>query len=193
MKAEAERSGTIYETDQDARLLKSSSSGADISQPTDKEQLYSMAAQANENMETDALSVIADKGYYTSKQFEKCEKANITAIVSKANHSSAAVSEEYSKDMFTYDESADTYICPLGQVLKRRQSRKVSKHKDCPSYSNQTVCCICPVRDKCTRGNTGGSTTSRCMNMLGQWIHGRSRIWTPIKNVSSWLSTPLER
>ena len=119
-------------------------------------------------MVTDTLTVIADKGYYSARQFEKCEKANITAIVSKANHSSAAASEEYSKDMFTHDKSADTYICPQGQVLKRRQSRKNSKQKDYPAYSNQTACYICPVKDKCTRG--------KYRTIINQPLHEYARV-----------------
>ena len=81
-----------------------------------------MPAQAKENMAADTLTAIADKGYYLAKQFKKCEKATITAIVSKADHSNAAASEEYSKDRFVYDEKTDTYICSQGQILKLHTS-----------------------------------------------------------------------
>lgn len=173
LKDEVIKNGTIYETDPASRMMKTNNNGADIchnvqiavddknhmvvavdvtSQPVDKEQLYNIASQAKENMQVSEMTVIADKGYYSAKQFEQCDKANIKPIVSKADHSNAAASEEYSKYLFLYDEKTDAYICPQGQVLRRRQARKSSKTKDHPQYGNQKACENCAVRDKCTRG-----------------------------------------
>ena len=174
LKDQVAKTGTIYETDPDSRMMKTNNNGCDIchnvqiavddknhlvvavdvtSQAIDKEQLFNMAAQAKTNMGTDAITVVADKGYYSAKQFEKCVTAGITAIVSKANHSNAAASEEYSKEMFSYDEKADTYTCPQGQVLKRRKSRQDSKFKNYPMYANQVACKKCLAREYCTRGD----------------------------------------
>ena len=72
--------------------------------------------------------------------------------MSKADHSNAAASEEYSKESFRYDEESDVYICPQGQVLKRRRTRENSKYKDHNQYANQKACKECPILSNCTKG-----------------------------------------
>ena len=173
LKTEVLENGTIYETDSDSRMMKMNNNGCDIchnvqiavddnnhlviavdvtSQQVDKEQLYNMASQAKEIMNAETISVIADKGYYSAKQFKQCENAGIKPIVSKADHSNAAASEEYSKEKFEYNEEMDAYICPEGQVLRRRKSGNRSKYKDYPTYANQIACQKCDVHNKCTKG-----------------------------------------
>jgi len=174
LREEVKKNGTIYETDPDSRMMKTNNHGADIchnvqiavddknhlvvavdvtSQVVDKEQLHNMANQAKENMQIDEMTVIADKGYYSAKQFEKCAKDNITPIVTNASHSFHAASSEFEKDRFTFDEEKGGYICPAGNLLLPSKKRATTgKWKDYVNYANPDACRNCPQKDKCTSG-----------------------------------------
>lgn len=157
--------GPIYDTDPDSRMMRISNNGADVahnvqvavdeknhivvavdttSQPIDKEQLYNMASQAKENMQVDELTVVADRGYYSAKQFELCENDNIKPIVTEANQRHHAASPEYEKDKFIYDEGNNCYVCPQGSIL--------TPYKNGLIFANRKACRECLVREKCTGG-----------------------------------------
>lgn len=175
LKEEVKQNGTIYETDPDARMMKVNNHGADIchnvqiavddknhfvvavdvtSQAVDKEQLYNISSQAKANIQAPEMTVIADKGYYSAKQFEKCAKDNITPIVTNANHSYHAVSSEYGKGKFIFDEENNGYICPVGALLLpyKQRANKSDKWKDYVTYANPDACRNCPHKDNCTSG-----------------------------------------
>jgi transposase len=172
LKEEVKENGTLYETDPDSRMMKTNNNGCDIchnvqiavddkhhfvvavdvtSQAVDKEQLHNISSQAKENLQVDEITTLADKGYYSALQFKKCEEDNITAIVSKANHSNASATEEFCKKIFKYDEEKDSYICPMGQVLSKFNARENSKYKYHDRYANILACRVCAVKDNCTR------------------------------------------
>jgi transposase len=171
LKAEVIENGTIYETDKDAKMMKTNNHGADIchnvqiavddknhlivavdvtSEAVDKEQLYNISSQAKNNLKVEEITAIADKGYYAGAQFKKCKDDNIVPIVAKANQSFHSANDEFCKDKFEYDESKDVYVCPMGQILSKYKSRESSKSKDFNRYTNQNACMNCPVKDKCT-------------------------------------------
>ena len=113
-----------------------------------------MALQAKSNMKVDALTVIADKGYYSAYQFAQCEEDGITPIVSKADRSFLAVTEAYSKEAFQYDEKRAGYICPEGHFLKPYRMSKTSKFAGHIRYGNKAACTDCKVRHLCTNAKT---------------------------------------
>lgn len=177
MKAEVEKNGTIYETDKDSRLMKSSNNGVNIShnvqiavdekhhlvvavdvtsQPIDKEQLHNMALQAKQQFGADALTVLADKGYYSGSEFKKCMDDGITPIVSKAVHNSTFADEEYGKGAFRFDERQGGYICPQGQLLL--PARRARTESGIKKYKNFAACAACPVKTKCTSASSKGRT-----------------------------------
>jgi len=171
LKEEVKQNGTIYETDPDARMMKVNNKGADIchnvqiavdsknhmivavdvtSEPVDKEQLYNVASQTKENLEVDTLTVIADKGYYSARQFALCENDGITPIVSNADRSFLSLTKAYSKEAFKYDESKEGYYCPQGHFFKPYRSRKTSKYTGHIRYQNKEACMNCNVKHLCT-------------------------------------------
>lgn len=172
LKEEVKKNGTIYETDKDSRMMKTNNNGVDIchnvqiavdsknhlvvavdatSQPVDKEQLHSMALQAKQELDAESITVVADKGYYSALQFAKCAEDNIIPIVSKANHNYRAITEEYAKEAFIYDEEQDGYICPEGHLLLPYNSKPTSKYKDHKCYRNFEACANCSKKQKCTK------------------------------------------
>lgn len=168
LKEDVMRNGTKYETDPDSRMMKANNQGADIchnvqiavddknhmvvavdvtSQPVDKEQLYNIASQAKDNLQVEEITVIADKGYYSAKQFEMCEQNGIRPIVAEANQTHHVENGEYEKDNFIFDEETGCYTCPAGAVLK-----PITLNSGCRKYYNRKACQDCPQKEKCTSG-----------------------------------------
>ena len=183
LKQQVKESGSIYITDPDSRMMKTNSNGCDIchnvqiavddknhlvvavdvtSDPVDKEQFHNISLQAKEEIGVDTITAIADKGYYSASEFAKCKVDNIIPIVSKADHSHMAATEEYGKSQFKYDEVKDGYICPRGHLLKpynaRKENAKYPGHK---RYRNFTACAECKVKDKCSKSEKGRTIQDR--------------------------------
>ena len=68
--------------------------------PTDRSQLSSMAAKATTALETKALTVIADPGYYKGEEIVACYDAGITALVPKTSTFPGKATGRYSKADF---------------------------------------------------------------------------------------------
>ena len=84
---------------------------------SDRDQLSSMAKQAREAMASDALSIVADRGYFKSEQILACHDAGITAYVPKPMTSGAKADGRFNNDAFIYDAAKNEYICPAGEAL----------------------------------------------------------------------------
>lgn len=196
LKEEVSQNGTIYETDPDSRMMKTNDNGADIchnvqiavddknhlvvavdvtSQPVDREQLFNMASQAKDMLEVDKLTVIADRGYYSSSQFEKCENAGIEAIVAKPILTNENNSDEYRKEAFQYDAVTEGYICPQGHLLKPWRMKETSKSKGSLIYANFAACSGCPVKSRCTSGKKGRTLHDRPLHKFAKIVDKRTQ------------------
>lgn len=145
-----------------------------VSNPADQTQLYNMASKAVENLglkeedtapkeseeesdndaeenEKEILTVLADKGYYSGEELEKCKKDNIKTIVPKQKSGNKTGNEEYLKENFIYDKNKDIYICPNGKILAN-VSKKDSKDQ---IYKNFNECSKCKDKEKCTTAKKG--------------------------------------
>lgn len=170
LQAEIEENGDIALTDPDSKMMQVKNSGREVShnvqmavesknhlvvavdvtsEAVDKEQLHNIALKAKEELGVDQLQVVADKGYYSARQFKECAEDHIIPIVPKAIHNNAP-DEAYSKDKFIYDEQQDGYICPEGQLLKRLK-RRASSTREEEIFESVTICRDCLVKEKCTR------------------------------------------
>lgn len=120
-----------------------------VTSPADQTQLYAMAEKTVEELEVsddEAVTVLADKGYWRNDDIVKCEEdSRINAIVAIPNEKGI---QDYRKSDFIYKEETDEYICPMGQILKRWKGKT-------PSYSNPSACKNCTNRDKCTKSSRG--------------------------------------
>lgn len=166
---EASPDRQVSQTDPDARLL---SKGGDkvagynvqaaveatnqllvasavTNEPNDLHQLSSIAKQAKEQLEADSLEVVADAGYYESKNLAECEAAKITVFV-PVPKTGGAKSAGFEAMDFKYDAEQKHYSCPAGALLlplgkghlhngKKRQMFKASE-EDCKSCPHRTKC-----------------------------------------------------
>ena len=119
-----------------------------IDQATDNRSLQPMAEAAiGEPAQT--LNVIADAGYSNGEQAEACEAKGILPHV-PANR---AVNNQgdgtlFDRTKFTYRAESDTFLCPAGQTLARKQL--VRKDRSVYYMGQPEVCGSCALKSPCT-------------------------------------------
>ncbi len=114
----------------------------------DRDALSKMAKAARDEMETDELEAIADKGYFKSEEILACEDAGITPIVSKPLTGSSSIRGKFDRADFVYDTEKDVYVCPAGEHLTYRYTSE-RDGKILRAYSSE-FCSGCVIKDKCT-------------------------------------------
>ena len=130
---------------------------------TDRNQLYKMAKETKENLEVDRLEIVADTGYYSSKEFKKCDDDKINAIVPKGNMQQAQKDKgKYTRDEFIYDKEKDCYICPNNEQLKKKPAPQIKNDKINFVYTGTSkICKACPLKDKCIPDKTAAKRIYR--------------------------------
>lgn len=128
----------------------------------DRNALSRAAIEAQDNIEADNLTVIADKGYHNGKELQTTQNAGINTLVAMAelvNSNAHGTQAEYMVSKFTYNSEADTYTCPEEQTLVTKGTWHEKKRELNVSYKfkkYRTPSCVsCPVKDKCTGRHDG--------------------------------------
>ena len=117
---------------------------------TDRRQLANMAKQAKSVIATEALTAVADRGYYRSEELRDCEAANITTYLPKPQTSGNQAKGQFGRDAFRYIAQDDEYECPAGERLVRHgsvQDKGRTLHRYWASGCRQ-----CPLKAQCTSG-----------------------------------------
>jgi hypothetical protein len=96
------------------------------------------------------IEVFGDASYGTADVVETLEHAGIEPNV-KVQPPSAREGM-YSQDAFTIDLTANTVVCPAGQLVPLRRSKDGAGHA-----SFGTLCNECPLRSACTTSKEGRS------------------------------------
>lgn len=165
----------VSTTDPDARLMAVNNNGLEVSynvqtvvdqkhklvvdsevinNPADQGQLNMMAKKAKEVLGVEEIKVLADKGYYSSKDLVKCEKDHIETYVPKQRFTGNIANPEFQPDKFQYNEEQDHYICPAGRPLYPGKIREVKEVKY-RVYKNHRACQQCKLKDQCTKSQKG--------------------------------------
>lgn len=165
----------ISTTDPDARLMAANNNGVNVSynvqtavdqkhklvvdsevinNAADQGQLSNIAKKAKEVLEVDEIKVLADKGYYSTKDLLECEEAQIETYVPKQRFTGNVENTEFQPDKFSYDKGQDNYLCPAGQVLYPGRTREAKGIKY-RVYKNGRACQQCLVKDQCTKSPKG--------------------------------------
>jgi transposase len=116
----------------------------------DRDQLATMAQQAQTAIGVKELTAVADRGYFNSEEILACQEAGITAIVPKPVTSSATAHGRFSRADFIYDAGKNEYRCPAGDRLIWRYStieRGMKLHRYWSSH-----CQTCALKAQCTPG-----------------------------------------
>jgi transposase len=117
---------------------------------TDRRQLANMARLACDELGSETLAVVADRGYYESNEIKACADAGITVTLPKQQTSSAKADGRFGKQDFVYDAAEDVYRCPAGERLGFRFMREESG-KVIRRYWT-SACGSCPLKAQCTPG-----------------------------------------
>jgi transposase len=116
----------------------------------DQRSLLPMAEAAKQTLGGPALlNVVADGGYSNGEQAEACETKGIVPHV-PANR---AVNNKgdgtlLDRSEFQYDENTDSFRCPTGQTLERKQLAR--KDRAVIYAGRPEICRSCPLKTRCT-------------------------------------------
>lgn len=115
---------------------------------SDKTQLSKMAKLARPEMNTGNLTALADRGYFSGKEFLACKEAGIKAYAPKPLTSGSKKYGRFTKQDFDFEPEHNQYRCPAGEALIWRfetEENGLTIHKywssNCPS---------CPIKAQCT-------------------------------------------
>ncbi len=114
----------------------------------DRALLSPMAKQAKAVLEVDELDVVADRGYFDSKEILACDRADITVTLPKPLTSGAKAQGRFGKQDFRYIADEDVYICPAGERLTYRFTREEGGLALRRYWTN--VCADCAMKEQCT-------------------------------------------
>ena len=116
----------------------------------DRSQLSNMARQAKEAIDSDKLTVVADRGYFNGDEVLACEQAGITPYVPKTLTGTSLAKGLFGKRDFIYIADDDEYECPAGERLVYRFTRREGT-KNIRRYWS-SACPHCALRERCTTG-----------------------------------------
>lgn len=127
---------------------------------SDRTQLSKMAKLARSEMNARDLTALADRGYFSGREFLACKEAGIKAYAPKPLTSGSKKYGRFTKQDFDFEPEHNQYRCPAGEALIWRFETEenglaINKYwsSNCPS---------CPIRAKCT--------TSK-YRRIGRWKH----------------------
>ncbi len=116
----------------------------------DRAQLSNMAKQAKTIIGSDALKVVADRGYYKGEEILACEQSGITTFLPKPQTSGNQAKGLFGRRDFIYNSELDLYECPGGEQATYRFSSE-DKGKVMRRYWSSS-CVGCSLKLQCTTG-----------------------------------------
>jgi hypothetical protein len=191
MKAVAgKKEARVSMTDPDARVMKQSDGGyapsynlqlstdaaagvvvgvAVSQRPDDSQELVPAVRRIKETMDKIPRQVVADGGYTSWENVAAMDGAGVDFIGSitdrtaqvEARFKKRGVDDAFRAEHFIYDETTDTYTCPLGKTLRRNGRTKRTGHTNHSYRSRRSDCGVCPQREKCCTGKAHMRTVVR--------------------------------
>ena len=119
--------------------------------------LMDLVDQSERNVGTEVSVVVGDCQYGTIENFRRCMerglKPHLGDFADKARRGHKRKSEIFGEEKFVYDAGRDVYVCPAGNLLKRRHYKplKAGSYYGCSAK----LCWACELRPQCTRAKTG--------------------------------------
>ena len=133
----------------------------------DRNALSKISIEAKENLRSEKITVLSDKGYHNGRELQECLENNISTICAQqaiVNSNEKGTTPDYLVTNFTYNKDADTYTCPETQILKTTGTwhTKVSEGNNYKFKKYRTPACkLCPVKHLCTGRSKGGREIDR--------------------------------
>ncbi|WP_371349407.1 IS1182 family transposase [Ancylobacter sp. IITR112] len=116
-------------------------------EPTDRRQLHPMARATKASLGRDALAVVADKGFDNGAHASACERDGIIACVpAQRSVNSQGDGTLFDRTAFTYEAASDSFACPAGRRLLRKQLQR----RDRAVIYASPDCSGCALKPRCT-------------------------------------------
>jgi transposase len=164
---------------------------------SDRNELDTIAKQAQAALKIKKLTVLADKGYYSGWEIKKTQDAGMIPIVPKINTSGNRKKGLYAKSDFVYDVKQDLYVCPANEIIPYNYSVEDSgKRMRC--YVSVLTCRACKIRSQCTTSKTRRikrweheNKLDEMDDMLHAWSMSmnirKSTVEHPFGTIKSWM------
>jgi len=120
--------------------------------------LFDLIEQSEQNTGVRARVAVADTQYGTVENFRECAKRGIKshmADLAETHKKRGRKTGIFEENDFSYDPEKDVYICPAGNIMKRRRHKK--KLKAYEYALGGKVCNACELKNCCTRSKHGRS------------------------------------
>jgi transposase len=96
----------------------------EVTNKQDRGQLCHVGKQAQAALGQEALTVLADKGYYSGQDIKDSQDAGMIPLVPKGDTSGNEKKGIFNRSQFQYVTNKDVYICPADQELPYRFTRE---------------------------------------------------------------------
>jgi hypothetical protein len=133
--------------------------------PSDRGQLCTMGKKAQKVLCKTDITVIADKGYFSSQDIKDTQDAGMTPLVPKGDTSGSEKKGIYNRSLFKYDAEKDVYICPANKELTYRMSSVEHGLTLRRYFLDIMTCRACPNKSKCTKG--------KGQRRIARWEHAQ--------------------
>ncbi|WP_411678629.1 IS1182 family transposase [Clostridium thailandense] len=141
-----------------------------INNSADQGQLYNMSKKSKDIFNVESIETLADKGYFDTEDFKKCEEEDIMVYVSRPRYSNSIGDSRYFSDRFKYLKDENVYICPDGQRLSCITKKIDAKQK---KYCNFEACSSCKNKCKCTTSAKGRTITRTKTDDIAETVNNR--------------------
>ena len=108
------------------------------------------------NTGTKPDTIVADTKYGTIDNYLHYHDEGIKTHIPSIEESHRGYGRNkgiFTKEEFSYNPADDIFVCPAGEILKRKKFRKKRKHYQYKASAK--VCNKCQIKDKCTRSKSG--------------------------------------
>jgi len=135
----------------------------DVTNKPDRGQLCQMGKQVQSALGKEAVTAIADKGYYSGPDIKDTQDAGMTVLVPKGDTSGSEKKGIFNRSLFQYDADKDVYICPAKKELTYRSSG-IEKGMTMRRYSLDIMTCrACCLKPQCSTG--------KWQRRIARWEH----------------------
>ncbi len=118
--------------------------------------MQSLVDKHQENTGKTVETVVADSKYGTIENYLSCHERGIKPHFNSLEQTQKGTGKKkdiFPKEVFIYDRENDVYICPAGEMLKRRSYYKKRMHYE--YIASAGTCDSCQLRKKCTKAKSG--------------------------------------
>ena len=135
----------------------------EVTNKPDRGQLCQVAKAVQIALGTKAVTVIADKGYYSGPDIKDTQDAGMTALVPKGDTSSSEKKGIFNRSLFKYDADKDIYICPANEALPYRFSSVENGLTVKRYWVDAPTCRACELKPQCS--------SSKQSRRITRWEH----------------------